>query len=70
MRAFIEKDDVEMQKQFNREYKYQTNISGVFAAGDCADHIYRQASVAGGAGVAAEIEIERFLAEETGGGEG
>lgn len=66
MRAFIEKDDPEMQKQFNREYKYQTNISGVFAAGDCADHIYRQAAVAGGAGVAAEIEIERFLAEEMG----
>jgi thioredoxin reductase (NADPH) len=61
LRAFSETNDSELQKQFNREYKYQTNIPGVFAAGDCADHIYRQASVAGGAGVAAEIEIERFL---------
>jgi thioredoxin reductase (NADPH) len=67
MRAYVEKEDAKLQAQFNREYKYQTNIPGVFAAGDCADHIYRQAAVAGGAGVAAEIEIEKFLAEEVGG---
>ncbi|HVU35369.1 MAG TPA: thioredoxin-disulfide reductase [Opitutaceae bacterium] len=57
--------EVDANGYFKPEHGSQvkTKVPGVYVAGDCADHVYRQAITAAGMGCAAAIEAERWLTE-------
>ena len=48
-------------ENFTKTYPTMTSVDGIFAAGDCVDLIYRQASVASGMGVMASLDNEKWL---------
>ena len=58
--------ELEMDKEgylITKSGTTQTNIKGVYAAGDVQDKIYRQAVTAAGTGCMAALEVEKFLAK-------
>ncbi len=64
--GFLQRSTVELDtegyiKVGNEGWPTMTNEPGVFAAGGCVDHRYRQAATAVGMGVSAALDTERWL---------
>ena len=60
-RIVLSKEKINHLKSTDKHFNSSTNIEGIFAAGDCVDHVYRQASTASGMGVGAALDVERWL---------
>ncbi len=58
LKGVVDLDDKQYVKVSKGTY---TSVEGIFAAGDCVDHVYRQAITAAGMGCMAAIDSERWL---------
>lgn len=62
-KLFVKQIDLDEQGYIVLKNRTETNIPGVFAAGDVHDHRYRQAITAAGFGCMAAIDVDRYLTE-------
>lgn len=62
-KLFLGKVELDDQGYIKIKKRTETNIEGVFAAGDVHDHRYRQAITAAGFGCMAAIDLDRYLGE-------
>lgn len=63
-KLFAGKVELDEQGYVKIKKRTETNIEGVFAAGDVHDHRYRQAITAAGFGCMAAIDVDRYLVEK------
>ncbi len=62
-KLFVNQIEMDDQGYIVLKNRTETNIPGVFAAGDVHDHRYRQAVTAAGYGCMAAIDVDRYFAE-------
>jgi thioredoxin reductase (NADPH) len=63
---FVDKLAMDDQGYLISDKLMRTSVPGIFAAGEIQDHRFKQAATSAGQGVAAAMEVEKYLAEREG----